>query len=114
MDKTIVHKVPSRNKIVSALRLAFKDCGYDLDEVMLSRTKPRLLSDLRTIAWSIYQSELHRTYKEIAKAFGWSRATVYCALRRERSLYTGDKVFRDISDRIWERFSERRTDEMLS
>lgn len=104
MNKTAAHRVPARSKSANAIRLAFRDCGYDLDEVMLSTSRPREQADLRTIAWSIYQQELHRTYAQVARAFGWHKATVWCALKRMDSLYQGSKDFRELADKISERY----------
>ena len=104
MNKNVVHKVPQRSKCANAIRLAFRDLGYDFDAIMTSKSRPREQSDLRAIAWSLYQKELHRTYMQVARSFGWHKATIWSALKRIDSLYEGSKAFRELSDRVQERY----------
>ena len=88
-------------KIVEDLRFALGYCGYNLDEIMTSRRRTRIYADLRAIVWSIYQSERSCSSGQVGRAFGWDRATIYCALRRNRQLLRVDKEYVSLYDMIY-------------
>lgn len=89
-----------RGRTIEKLRFAFEYCGYDLDDVIADRSHRRIYTDLRAVAWCIYQDELHRTCGQIGRAFGWNYATVYSGILRARRLRTSDRAFADLYDSI--------------
>ena len=90
-----------RGRTVDNLREALSLCGYDLDEIIRSRTRKRTYVDLRSIVWTIYQHELARNTTQISRAFGWSRDTVQYGLMRANHLMKSDRTFRDMYDAIY-------------
>lgn len=94
-------------KTVDGLRFALEFCGYDFDDVMTNRTHKREYADLRSIVWSIYQSELCRTTGQVGRAFGWGHATIYCALKRAKELRKVDPAFNAKYDMIYGYYSQK-------
>lgn len=88
-------------KTADSLRTALTRCGYDIDDVMTNRTHRREYADLRSIVWSIYQSELCKTPGQVGRAFRWCRSTVYSALIRTRQLRETNPPFAAKYDMIY-------------
>lgn len=86
--------------IMGDLRAALNYCGYDLDEVMGTKSRKRIYSDLRSIVWSIYCREQKVTPGQASRAFGWNRATIFCSIGRVQGLRQSDKVYSDMYDSI--------------
>ena len=91
----MVESVVMRN-----IRSAFDYCGYSLDEVMNTKSRKRIYSDLRSIVWTIYCNEQKVTAGQASRAFGWDRATIYCSMMRVPVLRKSDKVYSDMYDAI--------------
>ena len=87
--------------VMSDLRSALDYCGYDLDEVMRTKSRKRIYSDLRSIVWTIYCGAQNVTAGQASRAFGWDRATIYCAMARVQGLRKSDKVYADMYDAIF-------------
>lgn len=80
---------------------AFSMCGYDLDEVMTDHTRRRGYTDLRSIAWDIFQKESGWNSVLIGSYFGWNRSTVFCAIEKSKQLKYADRNYRDLYDSIY-------------
>ena len=91
-----------KNQIRQALAMALYLCGgYDLDTLMESKTRTRILADLRAIVWLIYGEATESTSHQIAQDFGRNRMTVHSALERASSLRAIDRDFKSLYDSVF-------------
>ena len=90
-----------KRKIIDALRGALNYCGYNYDEVVSKKSRQRIYSDLRSIIWSIYQTEADLPFKQVGIDFDWDRITVYHALARAKDFRKVDRNFADMYDSIY-------------
>ena len=90
-----------KRRIIEALRGALDYCGYDLDTVIDKKSRARIYSDLRSIIWTIYQSETNQSFERISQDFHWDRVTIFCAVERAKTFRQVDPNFADMYDSVY-------------
>ena len=98
--KRVTMMTKRKKQILVALHSAFEYCGYDLDAFMGTKCRERTITDLRSIAWTIYQDSTRYSAQQIALDFGWNRCTIFCSIKRARELRELDRNFADMFDSV--------------
>lgn len=93
-------------KTIKAIGVALSDNGYSLEEIFGTKCRDRRHADMRAIVWKLYQEDLYRSPSQIARVFGWNRATIYCAIIRANKLCKYDRSFAELYSDINKSFQE--------